>query len=76
LNGNALTQFGGSIAELEQRRRVHPGGIADRYEYKAVAGKAIRKTMKTKGPQSGAPRGDRAEVRVKSEEREKQLRCN
>jgi hypothetical protein len=28
---------------------VHPGGNADRFENKGLAGKAIRKTMKTKG---------------------------
>ena len=32
-------------------RGVHPGGNAEDFENKRVAGKAIRKTMKTKGPQ-------------------------
>src|SRR6267154_149921 len=32
---------------------VHPGGNADVCEYKGLAGKAIRKTMKTKGRQNG-----------------------
>jgi hypothetical protein len=31
-----------------------PGGNADRYQSKGVAGKAIRKTMKTKGGQNQA----------------------
>jgi hypothetical protein len=30
---------------------VHPGGYAEDFENKRVAGKAIRKTMKTKGRQ-------------------------
>jgi hypothetical protein len=33
-------------------RGVHPGGNAEDFENKRVAGKAIRKTMKTKGRQS------------------------
>src|SRR6267154_5820165 len=32
---------------------AHPGGNADVFEYKGFAGKAIRKTMKTKGRQTG-----------------------
>ena len=31
---------------------VHPGGNAEDFENKRVAGKAIRKTMKTKGRQT------------------------
>ena len=38
--------------ELETRRPPHPGGNADVSQNKGVAGKAIRKTMKTKGEQS------------------------
>jgi len=33
-------------------RTPHPGGNADVHQMKEVAGKAICKTMKTKGPQT------------------------
>ncbi len=35
-----------------EARTPHPGGNVDNYQNKRVAGKAIRKTMKTKGEQS------------------------
>jgi len=35
-----------------EARTPHPGGNADNYQNKRVAGKAIRKTMKTKGEQN------------------------
>src|SRR6266481_6290635 len=47
-------------------RTPHPGGNADGYQNKGVAGKAICKTMKTKGRQKkandNAKSGDVAEV--------------
>jgi hypothetical protein len=39
---------------FEELRPPYPGGNADRYQNKGVAGKAIRKTMKTKGGQNQA----------------------
>ena len=36
-------------AELEHGADPHPGGNADVHQNKRVAGKAIRKAMKTKG---------------------------
>jgi hypothetical protein len=39
---------------LEEPVPHTPGGNADRYQNKGVAGKAIRKTMKTKGRQNQA----------------------
>ncbi len=38
--------------ERNHRSRVHPPGNLDRYQNKGVAGKAIRKNMKTKGEQN------------------------
>src|SRR5258708_27999668 len=47
LRGNRRTEEG-----LSGRVPPHPGGNSDYHQSKGVAGKAIRKTMKTKGRQT------------------------
>ena len=51
------------------RLGVHPGGNAEDFENKRVAGKAIRKTMKTKGRQEGEK--DNAPFEAQGEESQK-----
>jgi hypothetical protein len=43
----------GSARDEKLQAAPTPGGNADRYQTKGVAGKAICKTMKTKGRQTG-----------------------
>ena len=51
-----IDELGRQVDVVVLLKRVwgaHPVGNADVFEYKRFAGKAIRKTMKTKGPQLG-----------------------
>ena len=52
VDGTGVSDLLGHFSFLGWIRGVHPGGNAEDFENKRVAGKAIRKTMKTKGRQT------------------------